>query len=231
MKTIGLIGGISWESTATYYRVINETVRARLGGLHAAQCLLWSFDFAEVEERQQRGAWAELTEMMIAAARRLEAGGADFALICANTMHRMADEVEAALGIPLMHIADATAEAIRAAGLRKVGLLGTRYTMEQDFYRARLQQRHGLEVLIPNEADRRTVHDVIYHELCAGIVTDEARDRYRAIIGRLNAAGAEGIVLGCTEIGMLIGPADSATPLFDTARIHAEAAVEFALAQ
>lgn len=230
MKTIGMIGGISWKSTATYYRVMNEAAQKRLGGLHAVRCVLWSFDFAEIEERQHRGAWTELTAMMVSAARRLEGAGADFLIICANTMHRMAEEVEAEIGIPLLHIADATAGAIRNAGLRRVGLLGTRFTMEEAFYRARLERLHGLEVLIPGETDRQTVDEVIYRELCAGRVTTQARERYGAVIRRLIEAGAEGIVLGCTEIGMLIGDQDSSVPIFDTTLIHADAAVEFALA-
>ena len=231
MKTIGLIGGISWESTATYYRAINELTRERLGGLHSAPCLLWSFDFHEIETRQQSGEWAKLTRLMIAAAKRLAGGGADFLLICANTMHRMADEVEVAVDVPLLHIADATGGVVRATGLHTVGLLGTRYTMEQDFYCGRLEERHGLRVITPVESDRQIVHDVIYQELCTGHVTDASREQYRAIIQRLVDAGAEGVILGCTEIGILIGPDDSPVPLFDTTHIHAAAAVEFALTE
>jgi aspartate racemase len=205
-------------------------VRARLGGLHSARCVLWSFDFHEIETLQHRGEWAELTRRMIHAAEAVERAGADVVIICTNTMHKMAEEVQAAIGIPLLHIADATADAIRAAGLSKVGLLATRFTMEQDFYKGRLSEKHGLDVLIPNEADRKVVHEVIYNELCAGCVSAESRQKYRVIIGRLADAGAQGIILGCTEIGLLVRPEDSPVPLFDTTPIHAEAAVEFALA-
>lgn len=230
MKTIGLIGGMSWESTVPYYRIINEAVRARLGLLHSARCVLWSFDFQEIEELQHRGDWDELTGRMIDAAKAVERAGADFIVICTNTMHMMAEQVRAAVRIPLLHIADATADAIRAAGLGKVGLLATRFTMEQDFYKGRLGEKHGLDVLVPDEADRKVVHDVIYNELCAGRINDESRRQYRAIIRRLADAGAEGIILGCTEIGLLVKPEDSPVPLFDTTPIHAEAAAEFALA-
>ncbi len=229
MKTIGLIGGLSWESSVTYYRVINEHVGRRLGGLHSARCLLWSFDFDDIENLQRDGRWDEATRLMIAAGRALQGGGADFLVICANTMHRMADEVQTAVGLPLLHIADATAGRIKAAGLRHVGLLGTRFTMEQDFYRGRLIARHGLEVSVPAEADRRFVHDVIYGELCRGVVSAAARARFRVILGDLAAAGCGGTILGCTELGLLITPEDSPVPLFDTAVIHAEAAAELSL--
>jgi aspartate racemase len=231
MKTIGLIGGMSWESTVPYYRIINETVRVRLGGLHSARCVLWSFDFHEIETLQHRGEWEELTRRMVDAARAIERAGADFVIICTNTMHKMAAAVEAAIGVPLLHIADATADAIRAAGLNKVGLLATRFTMEQDFYKGRLSEKHGLDVLIPDEADRKVVHAVIYNELCAGCVSAESRRKYHAIIGRLADAGAQGIILGCTEIGLLVSPKDSPVPLFDTTPIHAQAAAELALSQ
>jgi len=229
MKTIGLIGGMSWESTVPYYRIINETVRAKLGGLHSARCVLWSFDFEEIEGLQHRGDWDELTRQMIHAARAIERAGADFLVICTNTMHKMADDVQAAVDIPLLHIADATADTIRAAGLSKIGLLATRFTMEEDFYKGRLREKHGLDVLIPDEADRRVVHEVIYNELCAGHVNEQSRQKYRAIIQRLTEAGAQGVILGCTEIGLLVRPEDSPVPLFDTTPIHARAAVEFAL--
>lgn len=229
MKTIGLIGGMSWESTVTYYRVINEYVARRLGGLHSAQCLLWSFDFDPIHHFQQEGRWDEATQRMIDAANALRRAGADFLVICANTMHRMADEVQAAAGLPLLHIADATAERIKAAGLQHVGLLGTRYTMDQDFYRGRLIARHGLEVSVPAETDRQFVHGVIYGELCRGVVSDASRQRFRAILRDLAAAGCAGIILGCTELGLLITPDDSPVPLFDTAMIHAEAAAALAL--
>jgi aspartate racemase len=229
MKIIGLIGGMSWESTATYYRIINEAVRERLGGLHSARCVLWSFDFHDIETLQHRGDWDTATRRMIDAARALERAGADFLMICTNTMHKMAEDVQAAVRIPLLHIADATADAIRSAGLRKVGLLATRFTMEEEFYRGRLIEKHGLDVLIPDEAGREMVHEIIYSELCQGRVNDESRRRLCAIIRRLADAGAAGVILGCTEIGLLIGPEDSPLPLFDTTRIHARAAVDFAL--
>jgi aspartate racemase len=229
MKTIGLIGGMSWESSLTYYRVINEHVARRLGGLHSASCLLWSFDFDPIHDLQQEGRWDEATQRMIEAALALRRAGADFLVICANTMHRMADEVQAAAGLPLLHIADATAGRIKAAGLQHVGLLGTRFTMDQDFYRGRLTQRHGLRVSVPGDADREFVHRVIYDELCRGVVADRSRQRFRAILADFAAAGCGGTILGCTELGLLVTPEDSPVPLFDTALIHAEAAAELAL--
>ncbi|WP_432287448.1 aspartate/glutamate racemase family protein [Aminobacter sp. BA135] len=228
-KVIGLIGGLSWESSAEYYRIINEQVRARLGGLHSARMLMWSFDFAEIEALQSSGRWQEATLEMIDAARRLERGGADFVVICSNTMHRMASEVQAAIGIPLLHIADPTAERIRAAGLGRVGLLGTAFTMEQDFYKGRLAGLHGLEVLVPEAEDRAVVHRIIYDELVQGRVEARSRQVYREVIARLVERGAEAVILGCTEIMLLVGPEDSAVPLFDTTGIHAEAMVERAL--
>lgn len=229
-KIIGLLGGMSWESSAEYYRIINQAVRARLGGLASARCLMWSFDFAEIEALQHAGKWDEATALLIEAAQRLERGGADFALICTNTMHRMADAVQAAIAIPLLHIADPTAERIKAQGFRRVGLLGTAFTMEQDFYKGRLVTRHGLEVLVPDDADRALVHRVIYEELVQGRVEEASRQAYRAVMARLVAAGAEAIILGCTEIMLLVGEGDASVPLFDTTAIHAEAAVERALA-
>ncbi|WP_159996848.1 aspartate/glutamate racemase family protein [Roseomonas sp. 18066] len=229
MKVIGLLGGMSWESSAEYYRIINQRVRDRLGGLHSAECLMWSFDFARIEALQHAGDWDQATRELIAAAQRLERGGADFLLICTNTMHRMADDVQAAVALPLLHIADPTAERIKAAGFGKVGLLGTAFTMEQLFYRGRLEAKHGLEVLIPGEEDRALVHRVIYEELVQGKVVAESRDAYRAVIARLVARGAEAVILGCTEIMLLVGAGDSEVPLFDTTAIHAEAAVERAL--
>jgi len=229
MKTIGLIGGMSWESTVTYYRVINECVARRLGGLHSARCLLWSFDFDEIHRCQQDGRWDQATRLMIDAGHALRRAGADFLVICTNTMHKMADEVQAAAGLPLLHIADATAERIKSAGLHRVGLLGTRFTMEQDFYRGRLVERHGLRVTIPQEADRQFVHDAIFGELCRGVVSANSRERFRTILGHLADAGCGGVILGCTELGLLITPDDSPVPLFDTAIIHAEAAAELAL--
>lgn len=228
-KVIGVIGGLSWESSAEYYRILNEAVRARLGGLASARVLMWSFDFAEIEALQASGRWDEATSLMIDAARRLERGGADFVLIASNTMHRMAADVQAAIGIPLMHIADPTAARIRAAGLSRVGLLGTAFTMEQDFYKGRLSGEHGLEVLVPDAADRADVHRIIYDELVQGRVEPSSREIYRAVMARLVERGAEAIILGCTEIMLLVRPEDSAVPLYDTTTIHAEAAVERAL--
>jgi len=229
VKVIGLIGGMSWESSAEYYRIVNREVRDRLGGVHSARCLMWSMDFGEIERLQHAGDWAALTRLMIEAARRLEAGGADFVVVCTNTMHRMAEAIEAAIGIPLLHIADPTAEAIRRAGVTRVGLLGTAFTMEQDFYKGRLATKFGLEVIVPDEADRRIVHDVIYRELVAGEIRASSRDRYREVIARLVARGAEAVILGCTEIMLLVSDADSAVPLYDTTRLHALAAVDLAL--
>ncbi len=229
MKTIGLIGGMSWKSSVEYYRIINEAVNARLGGVHSAQSLMYSVEFGEIEFLQQQGRWQEATHVMIDAARRLEAGGADFVLICTNTMHKMADEVQSNIHIPILHIADATAEAVKAQGMRKIGLLGTQYTMEEDFYKGRLAQKHALQVLIPNAADRVIVHRVIYDELVIGKILPESRAQYQRIIADLVRQGAEGIILGCTEIGLLVQAADSPLPLFDTTRIHALAAVEYAL--
>jgi aspartate racemase len=228
-QVIGLIGGMSWESSAEYYRIVNERVRDRLGGLASARCLMWSFDFAEIEALQQSGDWDAATARMIEAAQRLERGGADFLLICTNTMHRMADAVQAAVGLPLLHIADPTAARIKAAGLRRVGLLGTAFTMEQDFYKGRLARRHGLEVLVPEDADRATIHRIIYEELVQGRVEPASRAAYRDVIARLVARGAEAVILGCTEIMLLVRAEDSAVPLFDTTTLHAEAAVDRAL--
>jgi aspartate racemase len=229
MKTIGLIGGLSWESSAEYYRLINEGVRQRLGGLHSADCLLYSFDFAEIERLQAAGDWDEATRRMVEAARRLERGGAATLLICSNTMHRMADDVQAAVNIPLIHIADPTAEAIQAAGISTIALLGTIYTMEQDFYRGRLETKYGLTVLTPDADDRRTVNRIIYDELVLGDIRPESRAAYVAITEKLAARGAQGVILGCTEITLLIKPLDSPLPTFDTTGLHAQAAVDAAL--
>ena len=230
MRTIGLIGGMSWESSAEYYRILNEGVRDRLGPTASARCLLWSFNFAEIEALQHRGDWDGLAALMVDAARRLEAAGADMLLICTNTMHRMAAAVQAAVRIPLLHIADHTAERIEAAGFTKVGLLGTAFTMEQMFYKGRLTERHGLEVIIPAPDDRATVHRIIYEELVAGQVRPASREAYRAVLARLAGDGAEAVILGCTEIMLLIGPSDSPVPVFDTTALHAAAAVALALA-
>jgi aspartate racemase len=226
---IGLMGGMSWESSAEYYRIVNQEVRARLGGAHSARSLMWSVDFGEIERLQHEGEWDRLAVAMKDAARRLERGGADFLVLCTNTMHRFAAEIEDAVAIPLLHIADPTAEAIRAAGFRRVGLLGTAFTMEQDFYKGRLEAGHGLEVVIPEATDRRIVHDIIYRELVEGRILPASRQAYREVIARLIARGAQAIILGCTEIMLLVSESDSAAPLFDTTRLHAMAAVERAL--
>ena len=226
---IGLIGGMSWESSAEYYRIINETVRARLGGVHSARILMLSVDFGAIERLQHDGDWDALTEQMKDAAIRLELGGADFILLCTNTMHRMADAVAAAIKIPLLHIADPTGEKIKAAGLKRVGLLGTAFTMEQDFYKGRLEELFGLDVIVPEPADRRVVHDIIYKELVAGEVREKSRIAYRGIIARLIERGVQAIILGCTEIMLLVSDQDSSVPLFDTTTLHAMAAVDRAL--
>jgi len=227
VRTIGLLGGMSWESTAEYYRLANETVRDRLGGLHSARLVLHSVDFAEIAALQAAGRWDEAGQVLGQAAKGLEAAGAELVLICTNTMHLVADDVQAAVSIPLLHIVDSTADAVRAAGLARVGLLGTRFTMEQPFYRDRMAG-HGVELVVPEEADRAEVHRVIFDELCVGVVRDESREAYRAAIRRLVDAGAQGIVLGCTEIELLVGPGDSPVPLFPTTRLHVEAALRAA---
>jgi aspartate racemase len=227
---IGLIGGMSWESSAEYYRILNQGVRDRLGPTASARCLLWSFDFAEIERLQHQGDWQSLTARMVDAAQRLEAAGAELLLICTNTMHLLAPAVQAAVRIPLLHIADPTAGRIKARGFAKVGLLGTAFTMERDFYKGRLSDAHGLDVIVPGDADRAIVHRIIYEELVAGKVIEESRAAYREIIARLIERGAEAIILGCTEIMLLVRPEDSAVPMFDTTRLHAEAAVAGALA-
>jgi aspartate racemase len=229
MKTIGLIGGMSWESSAEYYRIINQEMNRRLGGVHSAQCLMWSVDFEEIKRLQHEGDWERLAEAMKEAALRLERGGADFIVLCTNTMHRLAGAISSTVSIPLLHIADPTAEKIKASGFERVGLLGTAFTMEQDFYKGRLQQRHGLDVLVPDEEDRRIVHEIIYKELVLGQARPESRQAYREIIARLIGRGAQCVILGCTEIMLLVKDGDSAVPLFDTTTIHAVAAVDQAL--
>ncbi|MET9545536.1 aspartate/glutamate racemase family protein [Streptomyces sp. NPDC006627] len=229
MKTIGLIGGMSWESSAEYYRLLNELVRERLGGLHSARCVLHSVDFAEIERLQVAGEWERAGDVLAAAGKGLEAAGAELVLICTNTMHKVAGQVADAISVPLLHLGDATAEAVRAAGLRTVGLLGTAFTMEEDFYRERLAG-HGLEVLVPDEVGRAVVHRVIYEELCLGVVREESRVAYQEVIGGLVRRGAEGVILGCTEIELLIRQEHSPVPVFPTTRLHAQAAVEAALA-
>lgn len=230
MKCIGLLGGMSWESTVSYYQALNRGVRAQLGGLHSARVLLNSVDFAGIERLQHAGDWPATARLLAAEARKLQNGGADFLLIGTNTMHKVAPEIEAAIDIPLLHIADATAAKLQADGITRVGLLGTRFTMEQDFYKGRLQDRFGLAVLVPDEAGRERVHRIIYDELCLGEIRESSRAEYLAIIEGLAAAGAEAVILGCTEIALLVGDARAAVPLYDTTAIHAEAAVALALA-
>ena len=229
MKNIGLIGGMSWESTVTYYQLINEAVKAKLGGLRSAKILLCSVDFSQIEQYQATGAWDKSAEVLTDAAKRLEAAGADFIVICTNTMHKVAPQIQRCIHIPILHIADATADALLKKGIRRTALLGTKYTMTQDFYKARLIAR-GIEVVIPNEPEIETVNRVIYEELCLGVVSEASRRKYCEIIERLKKEdGAEAVILGCTEIGLLIRPEDSVLPVFDTARIHAEAAAALAL--
>jgi aspartate racemase len=229
MKTIGLIGGMSWESTIPYYRQINEVVKASLGGLHSAKLVLYSVDFHEIERLQHGGDWAAAGELLANAACALENAGADFLVICTNTMHKVAPAIELAVSIPLLHIADPTAIAIKRAGHTKIGLLGTRFTMEQDFYKQRLRENHGLVVLIPNQEDRDIIHRIIYDELCQGKILAESRAKYKRIMAVLANQGAEAIILGCTEISLLVSAADSSVPLFDTTSIHARSAAEWAL--
>jgi aspartate racemase len=229
MRRLGLLGGMSWESSILYERIINECVRNRLGGTASADLLIRSFNFAEIEALQEAGRWDVAGALLTAAAANLEQGGAEAIVICTNTMHRLAGEVAAAVSAPVLHIADATAVAVQAAGVGTVGLLGTRYTMEQDFYAGRLRERHGLEVLIPEEPDRTTIHDVIYEELVRGVINPTSKARYLAAIERLRLRGAQGIIAGCTEIELLVGPGDVQLPYFPTTRLHAEAAAEFAL--
>lgn len=229
MKTIGMIGGMSWESTLDYYRLINQAVKARLGGLHSAKCLLYSVDFAEIERLQHENRWQEAGEVLSRAAQGLEKGGADFLLICTNTMHKVAEAVEKSVAIPLLHLADATAENIKAKGMRRVALLGTRYTMVEDFYKGRLVDNHGLDVLVPNEQEMDIVHRVIYEELCLGKINNASRQEYLHVIERLKGEGAQGVILGCTEIGLLVKKEHTDVPLFDTTEIHASAAVDYAL--
>ncbi|MFW6113553.1 MAG: aspartate/glutamate racemase family protein [Actinomycetota bacterium] len=231
MKVTGMIGGMSWESSAEYYRIMNQTVSDRLGGLHSARIVMYSVDFEEIEKLQHLEEWGELTSVMIDAARRVERGGADILLICTNTMHKMAGEVEKSIGIPLLHIADAAARKIKDQGLEKVGLLGTSFTMEQDFYKGRLKEEHGIEVLVPGDENRELVHRVIYEELCRGVIDPSSKENFKRVIGSLISRGAQGVILGCTEIPMLVKDEDVTVPVFDTTEIHARAAVDFALAE
>jgi len=230
MKMIGLIGGMSWESTVVYYQLLNRLARQRLGGLHSARLLLWSFDFAEIEAHQAAGDWDAATSCMLDAARSLEKGGAECIVICTNTMHKMAGEVQGAVNIPLIHIADATATAIKAAGVQRPLLLGTRFTMEQDFYKGHLKNQHGISVLIPDDAERTSVHDIIYQELCQGEIKPASKQRYLDIVSNAADAGADSVIFGCTEVGLLIATADLDLPAFDTTELHAIAALDFALA-
>jgi len=229
MKTIGLLGGMSWESTSSYYQAINRGIQSELGGLHSAIICLYSVDFSDIETLQHQGKWDETAELLTLAALSVEAGGADFLLICTNTMHKVAPQIEAKLSIPLLHIADATGEKLLKDKVKKVGLLGTKFTMEQDFYKARLKEKFAIEVLIPNEDQREIVHDVIYRELCAGVISNKSREYYLEIIDDLFKHGAEAVILGCTEIALLVKPEHTQVPLYDTTEIHAAAAVAYAL--
>ncbi len=229
MKTIGLIGGMSWESSTEYYRIINEATKAKLGGLHSAKSIMVSVDFAEIEALQHQDRWAEAAEILVEAAKDLENGGADFIVLCTNTMHKVAEQIQANVKIPFLHIADATAQLVKEAGIQTIGLLGTRFTMEEEFYKGRLSQKYGLNVMIPDAKERELVHRVIYDELVLGKIEQHSKAGYVDIMERMVNQGAEGIILGCTEIGLLVHQEDSRVPLFDTTRIHAEAAVDYAL--
>ena len=229
MKTIGLLGGMSWQSTIPYYRIINETVKQQLGGLHSAKVILYSVNFAEIEQMQRAGDWQAAGQLLAEAAKSLEAAGADFIVLCTNTMHKVTTAIEDATTLPLLHIADATATAVKAAGYKTVGLLGTKFTMEQPFYKDRLTEQHGLNVLVPDATARQQVHQIIYNELCLGKVLPESRAQYHQIISQLVAQGAEAIILGCTEISLLVSQQDSVAPLFDTTSVHARSAAELAL--
>lgn len=229
MKTIGLLGGMSWESSIEYYRIINERTKAKLGGLHSAKSIMVSVDFAEMEILQHQGKWAEAARMLIEAARNLENGGADFIVLCTNTMHKVAEDLQASVKIPFLHIADPTAQLVKESGIQKIGLLGTRFTMEEEFYRGRLARKFGLEVCVPTAQEREIIHRVIYDELVLGKIDPGSKAQYMDIINQMVDQGAEGVILGCTEIGLLVHQEDSRVPLFDTTRIHAEAAVDYAL--
>lgn len=229
MRVIGMLGGMSWESSAQYYRLVNELARERLGGLHSARLVLVSVDFAEIEQLQVTGQWEQAGELLAEAAKSAEAAGAELLLLCTNTMHKVADAITDVIDVPFVHIADTTAHAVRARGMTRVGLLATAYTMEQDFYVGRLRERHDLVVLVPPEPDRRLVHDVIYRELCVGVIRDASREEYRRIMRGLADRGVEAILFGCTEIDLLVGPDDSPVPVFDTTRLHAQRAVDLAL--
>jgi aspartate racemase len=229
MKTIGMIGGMSWESSLEYYRIMNQAVKEKLGGFHSAPCILYSVDFEDVEKLQHQGDWESLNRLMIEAAQRVKKAGADFLVICTNTMHKMADEVQRAVQIPLLHIADVTAGAVKADGQSRVGLLGTKFTMEQDFYKGRLQEIHGIDVLIPEDKERQVIHDILYNELCLGEIKELSKGKFQSIIQNLVERGAQGVILGCTEIPLIVSQEDYEIPLYDTTSLHAKAAVDFAL--
>ena len=229
MKQLGLIGGMSWESTQSYYQLINQTVKAKLGGLHSAKLCLYSVDFAEIAELQAAGDWQKMTTILAGAATSLKRAGSDAIVICTNTMHKISDEISAASGLPVLHIADATAKRLKYDGVKRIALLGTRFTMQQDFYKARLQNLHGIEVITPNNDQQALVHDIIYDELCRGEVNASSRQTYLDIIDALHQQGAEGVILGCTEIGLLVQQAHTQVPLYDTTKLHAEAVVEWSL--
>lgn len=228
MKTIGLLGGMSWESTASYYKEINEGVKTKLGGLHSAKISLVSVDFSEIETLQHEGRWDETAVVLSQAAQSVESAGADFLLICTNTMHKVADNIQSAISIPVIHIADATAEALIVDGIKRVGLLGTKFTMEQSFYKKRISEKFGIEVIVPNEDSQNTVHNIIYNELCLGKINNKSRECYLAIVNKLYAQGAEAVILGCTEIALLIEQQHTNVPLYDTTQIHAQQAVKLA---
>lgn len=229
MKILGLIGGMSWESTIPYYRMINQQVKEQLGGLHSAKIILYSVDFHDIEQLQAKGDWQTAAQLLSDAAVSLKRAGAEVIVVCTNTMHKVADEIEAASGLPLLHIADATAAQIKQQGISKIGLLGTRYTMEQDFYRGRLTEKHNIEVITPDSADREIINRIIYEELCLGIINETSRQEYRRIMGKLEQQGVQGIIFGCTEITLLVNAQDANVPVFDTTAIHAKAAAEYAL--
>ncbi|MCY9878908.1 aspartate/glutamate racemase family protein [Vibrio natriegens] len=229
MKTVGMLGGMSWESTASYYKALNEGVKSRLGGLHSAKICLYSVDFDEIEKLQHQGKWSETALILSEAAKSVERGGADFLMICTNTMHKVVPEIESQISIPILHIADATAESLVQDGVTKVGLLGTRFTMEQDFYKGRISEKFGIDVVVPTADEQTVVHDIIYQELCLGEIKTESRDRYLKIIANLHAQGAQAVILGCTEIALLVKQSDTTVPLYDTTEIHAAHGVEWAL--
>ncbi len=229
MKTVGMIGGMSWESSLEYYRIMNQAVKEKLGGFHSVQCILYSVDFDDVEKLQRRGDWESLTRLMIEAAQRVKKAGADFLVICTNTMHKMADEVQRSIQIPLLHIVDVTGAAVKANGQSQVGLLGTKFTMEQDFYKGRLKEIHGIDVLVPEDKERQVIHDILYNELCLGEIKEISREKFQSIIQNLVKRGVQGVILGCTEIPLIVRQEDYKIPLYDTTALHAKAAVDFAL--